>query len=49
MKSAGFHVKSKDPLARNCNPMFKIIILKTRKVNGGKVEITDLGHFSNGY
>ena len=22
MKSGRFHVKSKDPLARNCNPMF---------------------------
>ena len=25
LKSAGFHVKSKDLLARNCNPMFYVI------------------------
>ena len=23
--SAGFHVKSKDPLAKNCNPMFYLL------------------------
>ena len=27
MKSGGFHVKSKDPLARNCNPMFFTVTL----------------------